>query len=100
MTQDEPRVYPIERMECIEDSLRAVYQCSQSDYLLSIMPSQIEEYLEKKRSAIERVDAKAAYENIKSGGGVIIDTRPESFRATEGAIPGALIIERLVPFPE
>jgi hypothetical protein len=81
-------------MECIEDSLRAVYQCSQSDYLLSIMPSQIEQYLEKKRGAIDRVGAKAAYERIQSGQGVIIDTRPESFRVAEGAIPGALIIER------
>jgi len=58
------------------------------------MPSQIEQYLERKRSAIERVDAKAAYKKIKSGEGVIIDTRPESFRVAEGAIPGALIIER------
>jgi hypothetical protein len=58
------------------------------------MPSQIEIYLEKKRGAIDRVNAKAAYEKIKSGGGVIIDTRPESFRAAEGAIPGALIVER------
>jgi hypothetical protein len=58
------------------------------------MPSQIEQYLEKKRGAIERVDAKAAYDKIKSGEGVIIDTRPESFRAAEGAIPGAVIIER------
>jgi hypothetical protein len=58
------------------------------------MPSQIQQYLEKKRSAIDRVDAKAAHEKIKSGEGVIIDTRPESFRVAEGAIPGALIIER------
>jgi hypothetical protein len=58
------------------------------------MPSQIEQYLEKKRGTIERVDPKAAYERIKSGEGVIIDTRPESFRAAEGAIPGALVIER------
>jgi len=58
------------------------------------MPSQIEQYLEKKRGTIKRVDAKAAYEKIQSGEGVIIDTRPESFRVAEGAIPGALIIER------
>jgi hypothetical protein len=58
------------------------------------MPSQIEQYLEKKRGAIDRVGAKAAYERIQSGQGVIIDTRPESFRVAEGAIPGALIIER------
>lgn len=58
------------------------------------MPSQIEQYLQKKRGTIERVDAKAAYEKINSGEGVIIDTRPESFRVAEGAIPGALIIER------
>jgi hypothetical protein len=58
------------------------------------MPSQIEQYLEKKRNAIDRVDAKAAYEKIQNGEGVIIDTRPESFRVAEGAIPGAVIIER------
>jgi hypothetical protein len=58
------------------------------------MPSQIEQYLEKKRGMIERVDPKVAHERIQNGQGVIIDTRPESFRAAEGAIPGALIIER------
>lgn len=58
------------------------------------MPSQIETYLEKKRGAIERVDPKAAHEKVKSGEGIIIDTRPESFRVAEGAIPGALVIER------
>jgi len=81
-------------MECTQDSLRAYIPCSQSDCLLYIMPSQIEQYLERKRGIIERVDAKAAYEKINSGEGVIIDTRPESFRVAEGAIPGAVIIER------
>jgi hypothetical protein len=61
------------------------------------MPSNIEIYLEKKRGAIERVEPKAAYERIEKGDGTtIIDTRPESFRVAEGAIPGALIIERSV----
>ena len=59
------------------------------------MPSQIEEYLARKRGSIERIDPKTAHEKIESGdGAIIIDTRPESFRAAEGAIPGALIIER------
>lgn len=61
------------------------------------MPSQIESYLEKKRNAIKRVDPKTAHEKVESGDGTtIIDTRPESFRAAEGAIPGAVIIERYV----
>ena len=59
------------------------------------MPSQIEEYLARKRGSIERIDPKTAHTKIESGDGtIIIDTRPESFRAAEGAIPGALIIER------
>jgi len=83
-------------MERIAGSLQAVYTnvASKTDYQPYNMPSQIEQYLQKKRGAIDRVDAKAAYERIQNGEGVIIDTRPESFRAAEGSIPGALIIER------
>ena len=85
-------------MECIAGSFQAVYTnvASKTDYQPSIMSSQIEQYLQKKRDAIDRVDAKAAYERIQNGDGVIIDTRPESFRVAEGAIPGALIIERYI----
>jgi hypothetical protein len=60
------------------------------------MPSQIELYLQKKRESIQRVDPQTAHEKVKSGEGVIINTRPQSFRSTEGAIPGALIIERWI----
>lgn len=57
--------------------------------------SRIEAYLEKKRESIKRLDPKSASEQVAKGtGATIIDTRPESFRAAEGAIPGALIIER------
>jgi hypothetical protein len=58
--------------------------------------SQIEAYLEKKRASIIRLDPKSAHQQVTNGRGVtkIIDTRPESFRKAEGAIPGALIIER------
>jgi hypothetical protein len=57
--------------------------------------SRIEDYLEKKRDLIQRIDPKTAYERIeRKDGTTIIDTRPESSRAAEGAIPGALIIER------
>jgi hypothetical protein len=58
------------------------------------MPSQIELYLQKKRESIQGVDPQTAYEKVQSGEGVIVDTRPQSFRSAEGAIPGALVIER------
>ena len=63
------------------------------------MPSQIEAYLEKKRDLIQRIDPRTANERVKrKDGTTIIDTRPESFRQIEGAIPGALIIERYNSF--
>ena len=59
------------------------------------MPSQIEAYVEKKRDLIQRIDPRTANERVeRKDGTTIIDTRPESFRRAEGAIPGALIIER------
>jgi len=69
-------------------SLQAVLDMSSSQ-------SNIEVYLEKKRNLIKRLDPKTAAEQVANGTGVtIIDTRPESFRQAEGAIHGALIIER------
>lgn len=63
------------------------------------MPSQIEAYLEKKRDLIQRIDPRTANERVeRKDGTTIIDTRPESFRKAEGAIPGALIIERYMSY--
>jgi hypothetical protein len=57
--------------------------------------SKIERYLEEKRNRLTRIEPKEALEAVKQEEGtVLIDTRPESFRQAEGAIPGALIIER------
>jgi rhodanese-related sulfurtransferase len=45
------------------------------------------------RSRLRRLDPRAAYEAVR-GGGVLVDIRPDIYRATEGVIPGALVIER------
>nr|XP_031857320.1 uncharacterized protein CI109_007268 [Kwoniella shandongensis]KAA5524392.1 hypothetical protein CI109_007268 [Kwoniella shandongensis] len=59
--------------------------------------SKIDQYLEEKRQGLNRVDPRTAFERSQSHDGtVIIDTRPEAYRAAEGAIPGAIIIERNV----
>lgn len=64
-------------------------------YILIMTASQIEDYLNTKRGLIQRIDPQTVYERIeRKDGTTIIDTRPESFRVAEGAIHGALIIER------
>jgi rhodanese-related sulfurtransferase len=53
----------------------------------------IDDVLSDARARLTRLDPRAAYEAIRAGA-VLVDTRPEVYRAAEGTIPGALIIER------
>ena len=45
------------------------------------------------RSRLDRLEPRSAYERVRAGA-VVVDIRPEVHRTTEGAIPGALVIER------
>lgn len=58
-------------------------------------PYGIEHLLAESREKLARVSPQEAFE-IQRDGGLIIDIRPESDRLTDGVIPGALTVERIV----
>ncbi len=55
----------------------------------------IDEYLAAARARLERVAPEDLDAEIADGA-VLVDIRPESDRRTEGEIPGALVIDRIV----
>jgi rhodanese-related sulfurtransferase len=55
----------------------------------------IDDVLATARNRIERLTPAEAY-HAHLEGALLVDTRPEIYRETEGAIPGALVIERNV----
>jgi len=65
-------------------------------YILAtkLMPT-IDDMLEQARRSLARVDPAQAAEE-QAGGALLVDTRTDSQRAAQGAIPGALVIDRTV----
>ncbi|MEU9705044.1 rhodanese-like domain-containing protein [Streptomyces sp. NPDC047981] len=57
-------------------------------------PVGIDELLERVRSEIDRIEARAAHEAYEAGDALLVDTRYAALRARDGLIPGALIVER------
>jgi len=55
----------------------------------------IDELLEAARRRLVRVDPAAAQREI-AGGALLVDIRPAGQRRAEGAVPGALLVERNV----
>ncbi|HUG07594.1 MAG TPA: rhodanese-like domain-containing protein [Acidimicrobiia bacterium] len=55
----------------------------------------IDEYLEKARSRLSRVDPEDL-ESAIAGGALVVDIRPAADRAEEGELDGALVIDRVV----
>jgi rhodanese-related sulfurtransferase len=55
----------------------------------------IEDLLAAARERIDRVGPREAYAE-QAAGALLVDTRPAVYRESEGAIPGALVIERNV----
>lgn len=55
----------------------------------------VDEMLERARAGLVRLDPQQAAA-AHSAGALLIDIRPQAQRAGEGAIPGALVIERNV----
>lgn len=49
--------------------------------------------LQKARSTLDRLDPREAYDAVRHGA-VLVDIRPDVYREAEGALPGALVIER------
>jgi rhodanese-related sulfurtransferase/quercetin dioxygenase-like cupin family protein len=56
----------------------------------------IDKMLMAARARLERLSPKDAYEAVTKNKAVLVDIRPESQRAIEGSIDGALIVERNV----
>ncbi|RCV47803.1 rhodanese-like domain-containing protein [Marinitenerispora sediminis] len=57
--------------------------------------SAIDELLERRRAGLDRLTPAEAHAAVERGA-LLVDTRPESYRAAEGAIPGAVVVERNV----
>ena len=53
----------------------------------------LDEYLDRVRSGLPRIDPREAWEAMQHGA-FLIDTRPEFQRRRDGDIPGAIIVER------
>jgi len=56
----------------------------------------IEEILSAARARLQRLSPDEAHEAVAKGEAILVDIRPESQRAFEGSIPGALVVERNV----
>jgi rhodanese-related sulfurtransferase len=56
----------------------------------------IEQMLSAARVRLRRLSPDEVYEAVETKGAILVDIRPESQRAIEGSIPGALIVERNV----
>ncbi len=55
----------------------------------------VDDLLSQARGRLRRLDPVQAHEAIKAGA-ILVDTRPEAQRRAEGAVPGALLVERNV----
>jgi rhodanese-related sulfurtransferase len=58
--------------------------------------SRVEQVLAATRARLQRLSPKEAFEAVRSSNAILVDIRPASQRATEGSIPGALVVERNV----
>jgi rhodanese-related sulfurtransferase/mannose-6-phosphate isomerase-like protein (cupin superfamily) len=56
----------------------------------------IDQLLSTARARLRRLSPEEAYESASTTEAILVDIRPEAQRATEGSIPGALIVERNV----
>ena len=56
----------------------------------------ISELLDEVRATLPRRPGPEDLDAVWAGGGLVVDTRPASLREADGAMPGALIVERNV----
>lgn len=57
-------------------------------------PVGIDELLERVREGYERIEAREAYDAVRSGDALLVDIRYAALRERDGLIPGALVVER------
>jgi rhodanese-related sulfurtransferase len=59
-------------------------------------PSAVEDLLDKVRAGLPPRPGPADLAGVRAGGGLVVDTRPQSLRDRDGELPGALVVERNV----
>lgn len=59
-------------------------------------PAGIDQMLAAARARLDRLAPQDAYAQASSAGALLVDIRPAAQRASEGSIPGALVVERNV----
>jgi rhodanese-related sulfurtransferase len=59
-------------------------------------PAGVDDLLARARAALTRLTPGEAFAQQARHGALVVDTRPESHRVAEGALPGAVVIERNV----
>jgi rhodanese-related sulfurtransferase len=59
------------------------------------LAASVDEVLGQARSRLRRLDPLQAQQAIRAGA-ILVDTRPQAQRRAEGAVPGALLVERNV----
>ncbi|MFE4702208.1 rhodanese-like domain-containing protein [Streptomyces sp. NPDC056738] len=57
-------------------------------------PIGIDALLEQVRAGLDRVEAEEAFEAVRRGEALLVDTRYAALRDRDGLIPGALVVER------
>jgi len=58
--------------------------------------SAIEDLLDSVRAELPRRPGPEELDAVWAGGGLVVDTRPQSLRDRDGVLPGALVVERNV----
>jgi rhodanese-related sulfurtransferase len=87
-----PREPAPEKAEILDQAWRVQKQ----EQLEHIGPSSIEQVLAAARTRLRRLTPDEVYVATAEAGAVLVDIRPESQRAIEGSIAGALVVERNV----
>ncbi|MFF3616631.1 rhodanese-like domain-containing protein [Streptomyces sp. NPDC002580] len=57
-------------------------------------PVGIDSLLEQVRAGLDRVEPEEAFEAVRAGEALLVDTRYAALRERDGLVPGALVIER------
>jgi rhodanese-related sulfurtransferase/predicted metal-dependent enzyme (double-stranded beta helix superfamily) len=88
---DGDQLVPLEKTEKLDQAVR-----SQEAEGIKRTALSIEQMLAEARTRLERLSPEKAYRAVIDVGAILVDIRPDGQRATEGSIPGALVIERNV----
>jgi len=93
---DEGRLVPRERAQGQADGLDEVWRVGEQKPEGRGGRLSIEQMLSAARARLQRLSAHEAHAASGKAGAILVDIRPESQRAAEGRIPGALVVERNV----